>query len=300
MAIEEPLNLNLDGRWVQLTHLEKVLYPSSGFSKRNVLNYYRRIAPLLIPHLRGRPITLKRYPDGVDRDYFYEKRRPAHHPSWLPTIWMRGIDFPGIDDLASLLWIVNLASIELHPYLSRLPDLERPTSVVFDLDPGEGAGLRECAAVALKIRARLEAFGLKGLPKTSGMKGVQIHVPLNTAVSFAETKVFARDLAVALSARNPREIVWRMAKDLRRGKVLIDWSQNDAAKTTVAVYSLRAGPEESVSTPLDWPELESVHARGDASGLRFTARAALERAERFGDLFEANLTLKQKLPEVRS
>lgn len=284
-----------------LSNLGKVLYPEAGFTKAQVLDYYLRIAPVLVPHLAGRPMTLKRYPDGVDRAFFYEKQCPSHHPPWVRTAPIfsrengRAIDYCLVDNRATLLWLANLASIELHPSLARATAITRPTSVVFDLDPGAPAALRECARVALWLREALAALSLATVVKTSGSKGMQVYVPLNTETTYAETKQFARALALLLEKHHPELVVSTMTKALRTGKVFIDWSQNDEHKTTVAVYSLRARPEPSVSAPLTWQEVEQTALPGSPD-LVLVAGAVLERVATLGDLFEPMLGLEQALP----
>ena len=290
----------VDGRRLKLSNLDKVLYPEAGFTKGQVLDYYTRIAPVLVPHLRDRPLTLKRYPDGVDSQFFYEKQCPSHRPDWVATapVWSgrneRTIDFCLANDLPTLVWVANLASLELHTALHRAPDLSRPTSVVFDLDPGEPAGLAECVTVALELRQVLGDLGLTSVVKTSGSKGLQVYVPLNTPVNYDGTKAFSRALAQILERHHPKLVVSNMAKELRRGKVLIDWSQNDEHKTTVSVYSLRARPRPTVSAPLLWEEVEA--AAGGAPLPVVEAGEAVERVERQGDLFAPLEELTQELP----
>jgi bifunctional non-homologous end joining protein LigD len=290
----------VESRRLKLSNLDKVLYPESGFTKGQVIDYYTRIAPVLLPHLRQRPLTLKRYPNGVDAGYFYEKQCPGHRPDWVATapVWSgrneRTIDFCLVNDLPTLVWVANLASLELHTALHRAPDLSRPDSVVFDLDPGEPAGMAECVTVALELREALDGLDLASVVKTSGSKGLQVYVPLNTAVDYKATKAFSRALAQVLERRHPKLVVSKMAKELRRGKVLIDWSQNDEHKTTVSVYSLRARPRPTVSAPLLWEEVE---AAADGTPVPVVeADEAVERVERHGDLFAPLNELTQKLP----
>jgi bifunctional non-homologous end joining protein LigD len=294
--------VEVEGRTLKLSNLDKVLYPDAGFTKGQVLDYYTRIAPVLLPHLRGRPLTLKRYPDGVDAGYFYEKQCPSHRPPWVETaaIWSghneRNIDFCLVNNLATLVWVANLASLELHTALHRAPEISRPDSLVFDLDPGEGAGLAECAQVALWLREALDHLRLANVVKTSGSKGLQLYVPLNTPTTYDATKSFALALAQVLERAHPKAVVSNMAKDLRRNKVLIDWSQNDEHKTTVSLYSLRARPRPTVSAPLHWEEVEAIHSAGDGAPGVIDAPAALDRVARDGDLFAPLLTLAQTLP----
>jgi bifunctional non-homologous end joining protein LigD len=285
---------------VKFTNLEKVLFPRTGFTKGDLIRYYLDVAPRLLPHLRGRPITLIRYPDGVEGGKFYEKNVPKFAPPWIRTFDVSRRHAAGrtryilINDAASLAWCANLAGVEIHPFLHRAPKLDRPTCVVFDLDPGEGADLRACARVALQVKEITDRLGLQAFPKVSGSKGLQLYVPLNTPVTYAVTAAFAKAVAELLAAEHPDLVVSRMAKIQRRGRVLIDWSQNNASKTTVAVYSLRGKRDEPyVSMPVTWAELRRT--RG-LRPLAFTPKAALRRLEKLGDLFAPVLTLKQKLP----
>jgi bifunctional non-homologous end joining protein LigD len=290
----------VEGRHLELSNLDKVLYPEAGFTKAQVLDYYSRIAPVLLPHLRDRPLTLKRYPDGVDAEFFYEKQCPSHRPDWVATapVWSgrneRHIEFCLANDLPTLVWVANLASIELHTALHRAPAVSRPTCVVFDLDPGEPAGLSECVTVALELREALDDLGLASVVKTSGSKGLQVYVPLNTPVTYDGTKGFSKALAQILERRHPKLVVSNMAKEQRKGKVLIDWSQNDEHKTTVSVYSLRARPRPTVSAPLLWEEVEA--AAGGQPVPVVEAEAAVERVERHGDLFAPLQEVVQQLP----
>jgi bifunctional non-homologous end joining protein LigD len=252
---------------------------------------------MLLPHLRGHPLTLKRYPNGVEDQYFYEKQCPSHRPEWvrsaaIPT-GRKTIDFCLCDDLPTLVWLANLADLELHPSLSLADEIERPTVVAFDLDPGPPAGIAECCEVALILREALQSIGLESFPKTSGSKGMQVYVPLGRgAATYDQTKPLAQALARHLEGQHPKLIVSTQQKERRRGKVLIDWSQNDEHKTTVSVYSLRARPRPTVSTPVGWDEL-------DAPGsLSFESDDVLVRVERDGDLFEPVRALQQKLPEL--
>lgn len=292
------------GRGVPVSHPDKIFYPKSGFTKAAVLDYYERIAPVLLPHLQGRAITLKRYPDGVEGSFFYEKQCPSHAPDWIRTTKVgksdgEVIDYCLLDDLPSLLWAANLANLEIHPFLHRASAPARPAALVFDLDPGPPAGVLKCAQVALWIRDMFAGLGLVSLVKTSGSKGLQLIVPLNSRITYARTKPFARAVAAALAAQLPREVTDLMKKDLRTGKVFIDWSQNDDKKTTVSVYSLRARPVPSVSTPITWEELETALQKGDETRLVFLTDEVLKRVARDGDLFEQALTLQQTLPAAK-
>jgi bifunctional non-homologous end joining protein LigD len=296
--------IELEGRSLKLSNLDKVLYPKAGFSKGQVVDYYLRIAPWLLPHLHDRPLTLKRYPNGVEADFFYEKNCPKHRPPWLETTSVpreRGsgtIDYCLVQDLPSLVWVANLASLELHTSLSRAEAIERPTMVVFDLDPGAPAGILECCEVAHLLQGMFEHLGIRCLAKTSGSKGLQVYVPLNSDVSYEQTKSFAKAVAETLERGQPELVVSRMTKQLRRGKVLVDWSQNDAAKTTVCVYSLRALDHPCVSTPVTWDEVRAARESGDPDALRFDAPTVLVRAAEHGDLFAEVLSLEQELPQI--
>jgi bifunctional non-homologous end joining protein LigD len=292
------------GRTLRLSNRDKVLFPATGFTKGHMIDYYAAVAPLLVPHLAGRALTFKRYPDGVQAQHFYEKRCPGHRPEWVQTapIWSERlkdpIDYCLVDDLPSLIWVANLASIELHPSLSLARAIDTPTALVFDLDPGAPAGLRECCRVALLIREMFDALGLTVLVKTSGSKGMQVYLPLNTPISYEQTKPFARAVAQLLEKQHPQLVLSRMTKSLRPGKVLIDWSQNDPHKTTVSVYSLRALERPTISTPLTWEEVEQGTRRRKEPQLSTEPHALLRRIERHGDLFAPLLRLTQTLPEL--
>jgi bifunctional non-homologous end joining protein LigD len=274
-----------------------------GFTKGQMIDYYARIAPAILPHLRDRPLTLKRYPNGVEEAFFYEKRCPSHRPPWVNTapIWSGRnegeIDYCLCNDRATLIWLAQLASIELHPSLSRAEPIERPTVLAFDLDPGVPADIIDCCRVGLRLRQLFEGLGLECFPKTSGSKGLQVYLPLNTDVTYDDTKPFAQAVAQAMERSNPELVVSRMAKELRKGKVLVDWSQNDEHKTTVAVYSLRARERPTVSTPVDWDEVERAAEEGDAELLRFESHEVVKRFEEDGDPFAPVLELRQELPK---
>jgi bifunctional non-homologous end joining protein LigD len=291
----------VEGRRLRLSNREKVLYPSVGFTKGQLVDYYASVAPVLLPHLAGRPLTLKRYPDGVEGQYFYEKRCPSHRPEWVQTaaVWSERqkepIHYCLVEDLPTLIWLANLADIELHTSLSRAHDMDTPTSLVFDLDPGAPAGLRECCRVAVWIREILEPFGLQTFVKTSGSKGLQVYLPLNTPVSYEQTKPFAHAVAELLEKQHPRHVLSRMTKSMRAGRVFIDWSQNDPHKTTVCVYSPRALERPTISTPLSWGEVERAARRRRESQLSLEPSAMLERV---GDGFASLLSLTQQLPEL--
>ncbi|HEX2039713.1 MAG TPA: non-homologous end-joining DNA ligase [Acidimicrobiales bacterium] len=297
--------VEVESRTLKLSNLDKVLYPEAGFAKGQVIDYYRRIAPALLPHLAGRPLTLKRYPNGVDQGHFYEKRCPSHRPEWVHTaeVWSdrnKGIvPYCVVDDLPTLIWVANLASLELHTSLSLGAEITRPTMVVFDLDPGAPADIVDCCRVALRLRGLFDRMHLQSFAKTSGSKGLQLYIPLNTPVAYEPgTKDFALAVAQSLEKRFPDEIVSSMKKELRPGKVLIDWSQNDEHKTTVCVYSLRAKARPTVSTPVTWDEIEACAETGEPLGFEWDA--VLDRVARHGDLFAPLLTLQQELPSTTS
>jgi bifunctional non-homologous end joining protein LigD len=296
--------VEIEGKHLSLTNLDKVLYPATGFTKGQVIDYYARIAPALVPHLAGRPLTLKRYPEGVDKEYFFEKNATKHRPDWVKTapIWsggnQRDVNYILANDLATLIWIANLASIELHPSLSLAKDIASPRSMVFDLDPGPPANIVQCCQVGMWLRDIFEHFGLQSFPKTSGSKGLQIYVPLNTPTSYDATKTFSHALARLLENEHRELVVSDMKKQLRVGKIFVDWSQNDEHKTTIGVYSLRAREHPTVSTPVKWEEVEQGLKKKDATLLVFEAAQVLDRVGKMGDLFEPVLTLKQKLPKL--
>jgi bifunctional non-homologous end joining protein LigD len=297
------VEVQIDGRVLSLSNLDKVLYPEAGFTKAQVVDYYTRIAPALLPHLRDRPLTLKRYPNGVDAEFFYEKNCPKHRPDWVETakVWSGGNNrfmyYCLVQDLPTLVWVANLATLELHTSLSYHTNLERPTCMVFDLDPGPPATIVECSRVGLWVRDFFAEAGLQTLAKTSGSKGLQLYVPLNTPVDYLQTKTVSKGLAQRMEREHPDLVVHLQRKDLRAGKVLIDWSQNDQYKTTINVYSLRARSRPTVSTPVTWQEVEETLESGDAARLVFTSDQVLERVEKHGDLFQPLLDLKQKLPQ---
>lgn len=298
--------VDIQGKHLKLSNLEKVLYPAVGFTKKDVIDYYARIAPALLPHLHGRALTRKRYPDGVDSEPFFEKNAPMHKPDWVKTapVWSRHnrrtVHYILADDLATLIWLANLAALELHPSLALAKDINCPTEMVFDLDPGPPANILQCCQVGLWLREIFEHFELQSFPKTSGSKGLQIYVPLNTPVTFEDTKNFALALAHLLEEQHRNLVVSDMKKSIRTGKVFVDWSQNDEHKTTISVYSLRAREHPTVSTPISWEEVEKTLKKKDASLLVFEAKQAVARFEKIGDLFEPLLELKQKLPNLKA
>ena len=297
--------IEIEGKHLKLTNLEKVLYPGSPFTKGQVIDYYARIAPVLIPHLAGRPVTLKRYPEGVDKQFFFEKNTTKYRPDWVKTapIWSEGnhrnVNYVLVNDLPTLVWVANLAAIELHPSLSLAKEIESPSVIAFDLDPGPPADIVQCCQVALWLRDIFEHFGLRSFPKTSGSKGLQVYVPLNTPTTYDITKPFAHALARLLENEHKDLVVSDMKKNLRVGKVLVDWSQNDEHKTTIGVYSLRARERPTVSTPLTWEEVERTLKKKDPASLVFEAPKVLDRMQKIGDLFEPVLSLKQKLPKLQ-
>jgi len=299
-----PTIVEVQGRKLSLTNLDKILYPATGFTKGQVVDYYVRIAPVLVPHLAGRPLTMKRYPGGVDQEYFFEKNAPMHRPDWVKTapVWSEGnkrtINYLLANDLPTLVWIANLASIELHPSLSLSTDITVPTMIIFDLDPGPPANIVQCAQVGLWVREIFDHFGLQSFPKTSGSKGLQIYVPLNTKTTYQQTKSFANALARLLEHEHPELVVSDMKKAVRTNKVFVDWSQNDQHKTTISVYSLRARERPTVSTPVAWEEVEQALKKKDAGRLVFEAKDVLARVEKMGDLFAPVQKLKQKLPQL--
>ncbi|HXM63258.1 MAG TPA: non-homologous end-joining DNA ligase [Terriglobales bacterium] len=302
--MSKPEVVEIEGKHLSLTNLDKVLYPATGFTKGQVIDYYARIAPVLLPHLAGRPLTLKRYPEGVDKEYFFEKNATKHRPDWVKTVpvWSQGnqrnVNYILANDLPTLVWIANLASIELHPSLSLAKDILCPRSMVFDLDPGAPANIVQCCQVGVWLRDIFAHFGLQSFPKTSGSKGLQIYVPLNSPTSYDVTKPFAHALARLLENEHRELVVSDMKKQLRVGKVFVDWSQNDDHKTTVSVYSLRARERPTVSTPVKWEEVEQALKKKDADLLVFEASQVLDRVQKMGDLFEPVLKLKQKLPKL--
>ena len=303
MATRTTLEVEVDGHTLRLTNLDKVMYRAVGFTKGQVIDYCTRIARCGLPRLAERPLTLKRYPNGVDAGHFYEKQAPSHRPPWVRTAPIRAgsktIDFVLCDDLPTLVWLANLADLELHTSLSRAEAIERPTTLAFDLDPGEPATVVECCRVATLLEAMFSGLGLQSFAKTSGSKGLQVYVPLNSGeATYDRTKPFAKAVAELLEREEPGLVVSRQTKTLRRGKVLVDWSQNDEHKTTVNVYSLRARPRPTVSTPVTWDEVRATAESGDPDELVFDAADVRARVEEHGDLFEPVLTLKQRLPKL--
>ncbi len=294
--------VTIDNKKLALSNLDRVLYPKAGFTKGQVIDYYINISKVLLPHLRDHPLTLKRYPEGVEQEFFYEKRCPPFRPKWVKTapIWSERkgepIHYCLANDLPSLVWAANLADLELHTSLALSKTPDRPCYMVFDLDPGPGVDAVLCAQVALWVRDVLAKSDLECLTKTSGSKGLQVYVPLNSRVTFDQTKSFSRAVADRLTAEHPDQVLARMEKRLRKDKVFIDWSQNDAHKTTVCVYSLRAKDRPTVSTPLTWDEVEQGLDAKDPERFVFDSESVLARVAKRGDLFESVLTQVQKLP----
>jgi bifunctional non-homologous end joining protein LigD len=302
MLAADSATIEVDGRTLRLTNLSRVVYPEVGFRKAQVLDYYARIAPALLPHLRGRAMTLKRYPGGVSGPHFYDKHC-TNRPEWVPTapMWSdrkrEDIEFCRIEDTASLIWSVDYGNLEMHPLLSIAPDFDTPTTLAFDLDPGEPAGLLDAAEIALVLRDVLAGVRLESFAKTTGSRGVQVYAPLNSEATFPAAKAFARSVAEVMAGRMADRVVARMDKRLRAGRVLVDWSQNDRHKSTVAAYSLRAKlARPTVSMPVAWQELEEAIAGGDADRLLTGPEEALDRVAEQGDLFAPVLSCVQRLP----
>ncbi len=296
--------VDMEGRRVSLSNLDKDLYPSYGFTKAQIMDYYRGIAPFLLPHLKDRALTLKRFPEGVDKEYFFEKRCPAHRPSWVKTAEIpqnhkEPITFCVVNDLESLIWVGNLASLELHVPLARAGSPQTPDSMVFDLDPGDGADVLDCARVALILRDLLDRMGLVSFIKTSGRKGLHLYVPLNRkGTTFDETKAFSKAVAGIMQKHYPDLVTSKMGKEHRSGRIFINWSQNDQSLTTVSVYSLRAAEKPFVSFPLEWKEVEEGARLGDREKFQVLHSEALKRVEASGDLFREVLVMEQKLPHL--
>jgi bifunctional non-homologous end joining protein LigD len=295
--------LIVGGQTLSVSNLDKVLYPKAGFTKGQVIDYYIRIADALLPHLKDRPLTMKRYPNGVESEFFYEKNCPSHRPKWVKTakVWSEGnnrmMNYCLAQDLPTLVWAANLADLELHTSLSRKNAVEHPTMMVFDLDPGAPADIVQCCQVGIWLREILQEMKLQSWAKTSGSKGLQLYVPLNTVVTYDETKALSHALAEFLEREHSNLVVSKMSKALRKGKIFVDWSQNDEHKTTICVYSLRAKEEPTVSTPVTWEEVETTLKKKDAKRLVFRCEKTLQRVEKMGDLFEEVETRKQKLPK---
>lgn len=303
MAKKETV-IEVGGKTLKLSNLDKVLYPAVGFTKGQVIDYFVRIAPVLLPHLKDRPLTMKRYPEGVNGMFFYEKNCPKHRPEWVQTaaIYSHGredyMQYCLAQDLPTLVWAANLADLELHTSLSYGDKIVQPTMMVFDLDPGPPANIVQCCQVAFWLKDIFDRLNLQSFAKTSGSKGLQIYVPLNTPVTYNETKGFSHALARLLEQEHRDMVVSDMKKALRVGKIFVDWSQNDEHKTTINVYSLRARERPTVSTPVAWEEVEKCLKKKDADLLVFDSKQVLNRVEKMGDIFAPVLTLKQRLPNV--
>ncbi len=300
--MSQTAQLVVEGKKLSVSNLDKVLYHKVGFTKGQVIDYFIRVAPVLLPHLKDRPLTMKRYPDGVEGEFFYEKNCPSHRPQWVKTakVWSEGnqrlMHYCLANDLPTLVWAANLADLELHTSLSRKDKIERPTMTVFDLDPGPPADIVQCCQVGIWLRDLLAKMKLKSFAKTSGSKGLQVYVPLNTPVTYDDTKGLSRSLAQHLESEHPDLVTSNMSKAVRKGKVFVDWSQNDEHKTIICVYSLRAKEEPTVSTPVTWNEVENCLKKKNAELLKFRSDQVLARMEKLGDLFEPVENLKQKPP----
>jgi bifunctional non-homologous end joining protein LigD len=299
--MSERVEVAVGDRTLSLSNLDKVLYPEFGFTKSQVIDYYARIAPFMVPHIAGRCITLRRWPNGVDEQSFFEKRCPGHRPGWVTTALGpgdgdEGIEYCRLDEPAALVWTANLAALELHGPMACASDIESPTMLVFDLDPGDPATITECCQVALIVRDILAAVGLEAVAKTSGSKGLQVYVPLNSPHGHKHASSFALAVGQMAVKQHPERVLVEMTKKLRHGKVFIDWSQNSRHKTTIAPYSLRARPTPTVSTPVTWDE---VADGADGGPMSFLAETVLERVATMGDLFESAVTTVQQLPNPK-
>jgi len=300
--MSQKAQLVVEGKKLSVSNLDKVLYPKVGFTKGQVIDYFIRVAPVLLPHLKDRPLTMKRYPDGVEGEFFYEKNCPSHRPKWVQTakVWSEGnqriMQYCLANDLPTLVWAANLADLELHTSLSRKNKIERPTTMVFDLDPGAPADIVQCCQVGLWLRDLLAKMKLKSFAKTSGSKGLQVYVPLNAPASYDDTKGLSRALAQHLEREHADLVTSNMSKAVRKRRVFVDWSQNDEHKTTICVYSLRAKEEPTVSTPVTWNEVENCLKKKKPHLLKFRSDQVLARVEKLGDLFEPVESIKQKLP----
>ncbi|HEX6456550.1 MAG TPA: non-homologous end-joining DNA ligase [Solirubrobacterales bacterium] len=303
----ETRQVEVDGRELRLTNLDKVLYPETGFTKGEMVDYYAKVAPAIVPHLSGRAVTLRRFPEGVDDldAAFFEKRCPKHRPKWVKTAKVPAgpragtIEFCVCDSLPTLIWMAQLAALELHPSLSLSRAPKRPTVLAFDLDPGPPADIVDCSRVALRLRDLLAQLDLECFAKTSGSKGMQLYVPLNTKATYEETRPFAQAIAQIAAKQNPENILAKMGKKTdRTGKVFIDWYQNNERKTTIAVYSLRARNRPTCSTPVTWNEIEKAADSGKGDHLVFETDDVLKRLDDHGDLFAPVLELEQELPQL--
>ena len=301
MAVKSAGMIEVGGRQLKIAKLDRVVFPRAGVTKGELLDYYVRVGDTILAHLRERQLHMHRYPEGVEGPRFWQKGCPEHRPDWMPVapVWSEAkgatIDFCVVNELASLLWAVNIGSIELHTSLHTRHAMDRPTALAFDLDPGEGVDVLACGAVALRLRALLDGVGLRGVVKTSGSKGLQVYVPLNADATYAQTKPVAKAIAQTLEAESPDRVISRMARAERRGRVLVDWGQNTEHKSMVCAYSVRAKERPTVSTPVSWEEVEAAVAAGDPAALRFEMADVLARIERHGDLFAPVLSVEQDL-----
>jgi bifunctional non-homologous end joining protein LigD len=294
-------HVEVDGRRLRLTNLDKVLYPGTGFTKGHVIDYYARIGPAMLPHLADRPVTMVRLPDGVTGERFFEKRCPGHRPAWLETVPLDAdseIDACSLDSVPALVWTANLAALELHTPQARAIDPWQPSAIVFDLDPGPGTDLIDCARVANELHELLDQLGLRAVAKTSGSKGLHLSVGIRPSVDAETTKGFALALGKVLESRDPKRVTVTMAKEQRGGRVFVDWSQNDRHKTTVCAYSLRATDAPGVSTPVSWDELAELADGGDPADYAFTPAEVVERVADLGDLYADSLAGTQDLPQL--
>jgi len=305
--VGETRQVEVEGKELKLSNLDKVMYPKTGFTKGEMVDYYARVAPAIVPHLSGRAVTLRRFPEGIeDLDAaFYEKRCPKHRPKWVKTAKVQAgpqagvIEFCVCDSLPTLIWMAQLAALELHPSLSKSRAPKRPTVVAFDLDPGPPADVVDCSRVALRLRELLAQVNLECFAKTSGSKGMQLYVPLNTKISYEQTRPFAQAIAQVVANQDPENILAKMGKKTdRSGKVFIDWYQNNERKTTISVYSLRARERPTCSTPITWEEVEQAAESGKGDHLVFETKDVLSRLDQHGDLFAPVLELEQQLPQL--
>jgi len=305
--VGETRQVEVEGKELKLSNLDKVMYPKTGFTKGEMVDYYAKVAPAIVPHLSGRAVTLRRFPEGIeDLDAaFYEKRCPKHRPKWVKTAKVQAgpragvIEFCVCDSLPTLIWMAQLAALELHPSLSKSRAPKRPTVVAFDLDPGPPADVVDCSRVALRLREVLSQLNLECFAKTSGSKGMQLYVPLNTKISYEQTRPFAQAIAQVVANQDPENILAKMGKKTdRSGKVFIDWYQNNERKTTISVYSLRARERPTCSTPVTWEEVEQAAESGKGDHLVFETKDVLARLDQHGDLFAPVLELEQQLPQL--
>lgn len=292
--------MEVGGRDLQVSNRDKVFWPGTGFTKGQLIDYYQAVAEVMIPHLRGRPITLRRWPDGVAGQTFFQKNAPKNRPEWVGTVRLGEVEYLRLDEPAALVWAANLAAIEIHPGLAPAPGVDRPAALVLDLDPGPPADILSCCRLAQILRGYLERVGLQAWPKTSGKKGLQLYVPLNSDTNYDITRSFGLALAQQAESEHPELVVTVIERAQRRKKVLIDWAQNAPSRTTVAVYSMRATDRPSVSTPVTWEEVDSALDHDDAQRLRFGPDQALARIERLGDLMAPLLEVRQELPPLRT